>query len=87
MIGESAVKFSPPVYFLHFTPQVLSFLFHYLFLVLFLFLTATNLLKFCLYILLLVLLTGVLVFKFGGLPGFSHLDVSLFSVMYFYTTH
>jgi hypothetical protein len=71
MIGGSAVKFSPPVYFLHFTPQFLSFLFHYLFLVLFLFLTAINLLMFCIiYILLLVLLTGVLVFKFGGLPGF-----------------
>jgi hypothetical protein len=50
MIGGSAVKFSPPVYFLHFTPQFLSFLFHYLFLVLFLFLIAINLLMFCLYI-------------------------------------
>jgi hypothetical protein len=69
MIGENTVKFFPPVYFLHFTPQVISFLFHYLFLVLFLFLTASNLLKFCLYILLLVLLRGVLVFKFGGLLG------------------
>jgi hypothetical protein len=69
MIGENVVKLFPPVYFLHFTRQVLSFLFHYLFLVLFLFLTASNLLKFCLYILLLVLLIGVLVFKFGGLLG------------------
>jgi hypothetical protein len=72
MIGESAIKFSPPVYFLHFTPQILSFLFHYLFLVLFLFLTAINLLMFCLYILLLVLLTGVLVTKFGGRPSLFH---------------
>jgi hypothetical protein len=72
MIGESAVKFSPPVYFLHFTPQILSFLFHYLFLVLFLFLTAINLLMLCLYILLLVLLTGVLVLKFGRRPGLFH---------------
>jgi hypothetical protein len=72
MIRESTVKFSPPVYFLHFTPQILSFLFHYLFLVLFLFLTAINLLIFCLYILLLVLLTGVLVLKFGGHPGLFH---------------
>jgi hypothetical protein len=72
MIGESAVKFSPPVYFLHFTPQILSFLFHYLFLVLFLFLTAINLLMFCLYILLLVLLTGVLVLKSGRRPGLFH---------------
>jgi hypothetical protein len=47
MIGESAVKFPPPVYFLHFTPQILSFLFHYMFLVLFLFLTVINLLMFC----------------------------------------
>jgi hypothetical protein len=70
MIGKSAVKFSPPVYFLHFTLQILSFLFHYLFLVLFLFLTITNLLMFCLYILLLVLLTGVLVLKFGGRLAF-----------------
>jgi hypothetical protein len=74
MIGGSAVKFSPAVYFLHFTPHFLSFLFHYLFLVLFLFLTAINLLMFCLYILLLVLVTGVLVtgvlvFKFEGLPS------------------
>jgi hypothetical protein len=30
---ESVVKFSSLVYFLHFTPQILSFLFHYLFLV------------------------------------------------------
>jgi hypothetical protein len=72
MIGESAVKFSPPVYFLHFTPQILSFLFHYLFLVLFLFLTAINLLMFCLYILLLVLLTGVLVLNFGERPSLFH---------------
>jgi hypothetical protein len=73
MIGESVVKFSTPVYFLHFSPQILSFLFHYLFLVLFLFLTAINLLM-CLYIyiLLLVLLTGVLVLKFGGRPGLFH---------------
>jgi hypothetical protein len=47
MIGESAVKFFPPVYFLHFTPQILSFLFHYM---LFLFLTTINLLMFRLYI-------------------------------------
>jgi hypothetical protein len=47
MIGESAVKFSPPIYFLHFTLQILSFLFHYMFLVLFLFLTTINLLMFC----------------------------------------
>jgi hypothetical protein len=48
MIEESATKFSPPDYFLHFTPQILSFLFHYmfLFLFLFLFLTAINLLMF-----------------------------------------
>ena len=75
MIGESAVKFSPPVYFLHFTPQILSFLFHYmLFLVLFLFLTAINLLMFCFdeKILLLVLLTVVSVFEFGGHPGLFH---------------
>jgi hypothetical protein len=72
MIGESAVKFSPLVYFLHFTTQILSFLFHYLFLVLFLFLTAINLLMFCLYILLLVLFTGVLVTKFGGRPSLLH---------------
>jgi hypothetical protein len=50
MIGGSAVKFSPSVYFLHFTPQILSFLSHYmLFLVLFLFLTEINLLVFCFY--------------------------------------
>jgi hypothetical protein len=72
MIGESTVKFSPPVYFLHFTSQILSFLFHYLFLVLFLFLTTINLLMFCLYILLLVLLTGVLVLKFKGRPDLCH---------------
>jgi hypothetical protein len=72
MIRESIIKLSPPVYFLHFTPQILSFLFNYLFLVLFLFLTIINLLMFCLYILLLVLLTGVLVFKFRGLPGLFH---------------
>jgi hypothetical protein len=81
MIGENAVRFSPPVYFLHFTPQVLSFLFHYMFLVLFLFLTVINLLIFCffeiyiyiyIYILLLVLLTGVLVLKFGGHLGLFH---------------
>jgi hypothetical protein len=47
MIGESAVQFYPPVYFLHFTPQILSFLFHYMFLVLFLFLTVINLMMFC----------------------------------------
>jgi hypothetical protein len=74
MIGESVVKFSPPIYFLHFTPQILSFLFHYIFLILFLFLTEINLLMFCfyekIYILLLVLLIGVLMFKFGGHPGF-----------------
>jgi hypothetical protein len=79
MIGESAVKFSPPVYFLHFTPQILSFLFHYMFLVLFLFLTVINLLMFCFFEkkkkkkLLLVLLTGVLVLKFGGRPSLFHI--------------
>jgi hypothetical protein len=50
MIGGSDAKFSSPIYFLHFTPQLLFCLFHYLFLVLFLFLTAVNLLMFCLYI-------------------------------------
>jgi hypothetical protein len=50
MIGKSSINFSPPVYFLHFTPQILSFLFHYIFLVLFFcFLTAINLLMFCFY--------------------------------------
>jgi hypothetical protein len=74
MIGVSTVKFSPPVYFLHFTPQILSFLFHYMILVLFLFLTVINLLMFCFYekLLLLILLTGVLVFKFGGFSGLFH---------------
>jgi hypothetical protein len=38
-----------PVYFLLFTPQILSFLFHYMFLVLFLFLIVINLLMFCFY--------------------------------------
>jgi hypothetical protein len=49
MIGESAVKFSPLVYFLHFTPQILFFFFffHYMFLVMFLFLTIINPLMFC----------------------------------------
>jgi hypothetical protein len=47
--GKRCKVFSSSL-FLHFTPQILSFIFHYLFLVLFLFLTAINLLMFCLYI-------------------------------------
>jgi hypothetical protein len=61
---------------LHSTNSFFPFSLH-IFSFFFCFLTAINLLMFCfykkyIYILLLVLLTGVLVFEFGGLSGLLH---------------